>query len=88
MPPIQWVKERQNKMPLCRCSISVRIVAPVVVKPDTVSNSASIYEGIAPEITNGNAPNKLSTIQLSATITKPSFASSIFPLGMQASSAS
>ena len=50
-------------------STSSRMLAPVVVKPDTVSNRASMYVGISPEITNGSAPNELSTIQLSATIT-------------------
>ena len=29
-------------------SISVRIVAPVVVKPDIVSKKASVNDGIAP----------------------------------------
>ena len=28
---------------------AVRMLAPVVVKPETVSNTASRYEGIAPE---------------------------------------
>ena len=34
MPPNQWVKLRQNRIPCGKCSISVRIVAPVVLKPD------------------------------------------------------
>ena len=50
------------------------MLAPVVEKPETVSNNASIYEGIAPESQKGNAPNKLITIQLKATITNPSLA--------------
>ena len=37
MPPSQWVKDRQNRMPLGRCSISVRMVDPVVVNPEAVS---------------------------------------------------
>ena len=41
MPPTQWVKLRQNKIPRLRDSTSGRMVAPVVVKPETVSNSAS-----------------------------------------------
>ena len=32
------------------------MLAPVVVKPDMVSNTASRYDGIAPEAVNGTAP--------------------------------
>jgi len=42
IPPNQWVVERQNKIDLGRDSISVRIEAPVVVKPDIVSKNASV----------------------------------------------
>ena len=42
MPPIQWVKLRQNSMPRLSASTLVRMVAPVVVKPLTVSKNASI----------------------------------------------
>ena len=42
MPPIQWVKLRQNKTLWLRGSTAVRMVAPVVVKPETVSKKASI----------------------------------------------
>ena len=45
------------------------MLAPVVVKPDTVSKSASIYDGMAPLMTNGTAPTRLITIQLKATET-------------------
>ena len=43
MPPTQWVKLRQNKMPWLRLA-SARLItdAPVVVKPLTVSKKASI----------------------------------------------
>ena len=41
MPPTQWVKLRQNKPPRLRGSISVRMLEPVVVKPETVSKKAS-----------------------------------------------
>ena len=34
MPPSQCVKARQNRMPLGMASMSVRIVEPVVVKPE------------------------------------------------------
>jgi hypothetical protein len=41
MPPIHWVWARQNSTPKGCPSIKVNTVAPVVVKPDTVSNTAS-----------------------------------------------
>ena len=74
MPPIQWVKLLQNSMHRGRTSTSFKILAPVVVKPDTVSNMASTMLGITPENTNGSAPIRLMTIQLRATVTQPSFA--------------
>ena len=44
MPPIQWVKLRQNMMPSGQRRQSGSVtVAPVVVKPDTASNSASLH---------------------------------------------
>ena len=42
MPPSQWVKQRQSRLQWERASMSVRMVEPVVVKPETVSNTASI----------------------------------------------
>ena len=48
IPPIQWVKDLQNRIPIGSASISVRIVDPVVVKPDTVSKNASIGLDILP----------------------------------------
>ena len=55
-------------------STSLRILAPVVVKPDTVSKNASVKCGISPEITKGSAPNTDSKIQDTPTINRPSFA--------------
>ena len=40
MPPIQWVKLLQNNTPCPRSSGFASTEAPVVVKPDTISNSA------------------------------------------------
>ena len=40
MPPTQWVKSRQNMQPRLMASTSVRMLEPVVVKPETVSNRA------------------------------------------------
>ena len=42
MPPTQWVKSRQNMQPRLMSSTFSRMLAPVVVKPETVSNRASI----------------------------------------------
>ena len=47
MPPIQCVKQRQSIRQWLMLSTSDRMLAPVVVKPDTVSNSASINRGIS-----------------------------------------
>ena len=72
MPPIQCVKLRQNSEACERLSTSVRIEAPVVVKPEADSNSASIKTGISRVNQSGSAPKRLSTIHESATITNPS----------------
>ena len=50
MPPIQCVKLRQKSIPCPIASTFVRIEAPVVVKPLTVSKSASMYDGISRDI--------------------------------------
>ena len=72
IPPIRWVKLRQNKSAGDKTLTSSRIVAPVVVKPEDTSKKASIILGICPEITNGRAPKKDQSIQQSATINMPS----------------
>ena len=41
MPPTQWVKLLQKRLAWLSASTSDRILDPVVVKPDTVSNTAS-----------------------------------------------
>ena len=74
IPPIQCVKLRQNKKQFDKASTSERIVAPVVVYPDIVSNKASNRLGISPLIKNGSAPEILSTIHPNATLTNPSLA--------------
>ena len=48
------------------------MLAPVVVNPDTISNSASINDGICLEKKNGRHPIKLIRIQLNDTQTSPS----------------
>ncbi len=40
IPPIHWVRLRQKRRPRLMASTFVSMVAPVVVKPDTVSNTA------------------------------------------------
>ena len=41
IPPIQWVRQRQKFIPFGMEAMSIKIVEPVVVKPDTVSKRAS-----------------------------------------------
>ena len=74
MPPIQCVKQRQKFIPMGSASMSVSIVEPVVVNPDTISKKALSNLGIQPLNTKGRAPNTDQSIHASATITKPSFA--------------
>ena len=42
IPPIQWEKERQNNRPFPSASTSERTEEPVVVKPETISKTASM----------------------------------------------
>ena len=72
MPPIQWVKLRQNSMLLGRASMFVKMVEPVVVKPETASKKLSTSEGIWPLKKNGSPPKKDMTSHESATTTNPS----------------
>ena len=72
MPPTQCEKLRQNSTPCGSVSTCGRIDAPVVVKPEIISNSASTYEGIAPLMTIGSAPNAEMRIHAAATVTSPS----------------
>jgi len=70
MPPIQWVRLRQNRMPRGRDSMSERMLAPVVVKPDMVSKKASVKEGMA-EMRKGRQPNSEREIQAKVTMANP-----------------
>ena len=66
-------------MLLGKVSTSERIVAPVVVKPLTLSKNASVKDGMEPLIINGIAPKRLVVIHAEATTTKAVFVrSSIF----------
>ena len=72
MPPIQWVKERQNRIPFGSTSTSVRIDAPVVENPEQDSKNASIGFGMLPVTTKGTAPTAAEKNQHSVTTRKPS----------------
>jgi hypothetical protein len=63
---------RQKRIPWDKDSISFRIEAPVVVKPEIVSKKALVNSGIAPVRTKGKDPNRLNMNQLSVTTRKPS----------------
>jgi len=48
MPPRRWVWLRQKSRPWGTISISLRMVAPLVVYPDIISKKASVKEGMDP----------------------------------------
>ena len=73
MPPIQGVKLLQNRTQWDRTSTSARMLAPVVVKPDTVSNRASTGWLMDPVSRKGTAPMTLSATHPRAVVTNPSF---------------
>ncbi len=62
-------------------STAVKMVAPVVVKPETVSKKASTKLGMYPEIRKGRAPKTLISTQARATTAKPSRAYSAVCFG-------
>ena len=72
IPPIQCEKHRHVVLHLETTSTSLNILAPVVVKPDTISKSALINDGISPVIIKGMAPTTPISIQLSDVATQPS----------------
>ncbi len=72
MPPIQLVKLRQKIILWSRPSISSKIVAPVVVKPLTVSKKASTTLVVVPLNKKGSIPIKEMESQPKKTIAKPS----------------
>ena len=69
MPPTQCVRQRQSMEAWLSASTSPRMVAPVVVKPETVSKSASMKNGISRLRTNGSAPMTARMSQHNATVT-------------------
>jgi len=72
MPPSQWVKDLQNRMPLGRDSTFDKMDAPVVVNPEELSKKASAKPWILPESIYGSTLSKEAKIQLEATINSPS----------------
>jgi len=68
MPPSHCIKQRQNSKAFEWDSISVIMVAPVVVKPDMDSNRAST--GCIPLSRKGKAPNIAARSQAKATMPK------------------
>ena len=83
IPPIQWENDRQNSIDFGRISTFGTIEAPVVVRPLTISNKASVKEGISPLMTNGSAPTSELATQQTATAINPSFEKKIIFLGLR-----
>jgi hypothetical protein len=71
-PPIKWVDDLQKIRPFGRASISLRIVAPVVVKPDTDSNRAFASVNSPPHKRYGSIPKIHERSQANIVIAKPS----------------
>ena len=81
IPPIQWVSERHIRDVCDMASTLVRMLAPVVEKPEAVSKTASVKEGISPVRINGMHPAILNTTQESAVATQPSFMKTVMFFG-------
>ncbi len=67
IPPSQFVRQRHKLMLLGKVSMLLKIVAPVVANPLTLSKIASVKFGIAPEKYKGIEPKRLVKIQQQAT---------------------
>ena len=72
MPPTQCVKLLQKRTPLGNDSTSVSMLAPVVVNPEIVSNSASVNPICPTACQSGMAPNTDMSIHERATAVIPS----------------
>ena len=72
MPPSQWLSWRQNSIERDSSSILATIVAPVAVKPETLSKYASSGRSSCgpPSRMNGSAPKIGTSSQISATTRK------------------
>ena len=72
IPPTQAVEMRQSCSPRGRASMSFRMEAPVVVNPDTLSNSAFSRVNSRPYNRKGSMPNRQAKIQATTTMQLPS----------------
>jgi hypothetical protein len=72
IPPNHWMKLRQKRTLLGRFSTSGNTVAPVVVKPETVSKYASVNVEKVPVRRKGREPNNATTTHPSVTTRKAS----------------
>jgi hypothetical protein len=72
MPPIHWVNDLQKRIPWGRTPGSGMIEAPVVVKPDAVSKTASVTLLIVPVNRYGSAPRRPIAIHAMPTAANPS----------------
>ena len=77
-PPNHCIILLQNKMPCVWESTSLRMVDPVVEKPDMVSKKASVTLSTAPLKRKGSMPKAENNSQERETMTKVSSASNIF----------
>lgn len=68
IPPSQWLRHRQKSMPWGRASMSVKMVAAVVVKPDIVSKKASAADVVVPLSIKGSIPKNEKSIHTIPTI--------------------
>ncbi len=71
-PPIHWVSARQKRTPWEWASTSESILAPVVVKPEIISNIPSVNPiGLSLSI-SGISPKRPNTTQTVAVMMNPS----------------
>jgi hypothetical protein len=71
MPPIQCVRDLQNKSERGILSASTITEAPVVVKPPIVSKNACVKSGITPDAIKGIQPRSEALIHARETNRKP-----------------
>ncbi len=65
MPPSQWVVDLHSRIERGRASMSVRMDAPVVVKPDMVSKNASTKDPMECDSMKGRAPSAVAETRAS-----------------------
>ena len=82
MPPIQCVKLLHKSEQCESPSTFARMLAPVVVKPDIVSNRASVKDGISPVTKKGRQPIRLSRIHARDVLIQPSLRYSVVFSGL------